>query len=101
MVRTARPEFAAFCREHGIELVECDLLDRRQLAGLPDVPNVIYLAAMKFGSTGQEARTWALNSYLPGLVCERFHNSRIVAYSTGNVYPMSPADGGQGINVAR
>lgn len=49
---------------------------------------------MKFGSTGQEAKTWALNTYLPGLVCERFRASRIVAYSTGNVYTMAPVAGG-------
>ena len=94
VVRTARPDVAQAFQDHGIELLTRDLLDRGQLAALPDVPNVIYLAAMKFGSTGQEARTWALNSYLPGLVCERFHASRIVAYSTGNVYTMAPVEGG-------
>jgi len=94
VVRTARPDVARAFHDHGIELLTCDLLQRRQLAALPDVPNVVYLAAMKFGSTGQEARTWALNSYLPGLVCERFRASRIVAYSTGNVYRMAPVDGG-------
>jgi nucleoside-diphosphate-sugar epimerase len=50
------------------------------------------LAALKFGSTGQEAKAWAMNAYLPGMVCEKFARSRIVAYSTGNVYPMVPVD---------
>jgi hypothetical protein len=45
---------------------------------------------MKFGSTGQEARTWAVNAYLPGMICERFRGSRVVAFSTGNVYGLSP-----------
>ncbi len=63
---------------------------REQLAALPEVPNVLYLAAMKFGSTGQEAATWARNVYLPGRVCEKYRHSRIVAYSTGNVYPLTP-----------
>jgi hypothetical protein len=58
------------------------------------VPNILYLAAMKFGSTGQEAMTWAMNAYLPGMVCERFRTSRIVAYSTGNVYALAPAGSG-------
>jgi nucleoside-diphosphate-sugar epimerase len=49
---------------------------------------------MKFGATGQEATTWAMNTYLPGMTCEKFRNCRIVAYSTGNVYQMAPADGG-------
>jgi nucleoside-diphosphate-sugar epimerase len=78
----------------GVELVLADLLERRDLDKLPDVPNVLYLAAMKFGATGQEALTWAMNTHLPGLVCERFWQSRIVAYSTGNVYKMAPVDSG-------
>ncbi len=78
----------------GIETIACNLLDRAALDALPDVPNVLYLAAMKFGSTGQEAMTWAMNCYLPGMVCEKYRSSRIVAYSTGNVYPMTPPSSG-------
>jgi nucleoside-diphosphate-sugar epimerase len=78
----------------GIETIACDLLDRDALARLPDVPNLYYLAAMKFGTTGQEDMTWAMNAYLPGMVCERFPKSRLVSYSTGNVYPLVPAGGG-------
>jgi nucleoside-diphosphate-sugar epimerase len=70
----------------GIETVRCDLLDREAVRQLPDAPNVIYMAGMKFGSTGQEWLTWAMNSYLPGMVAERYSNSRIAAFSTGNVY---------------
>jgi nucleoside-diphosphate-sugar epimerase len=81
-------------RSHAVELIRCDMLDREQLDSLPDAPQVIYMAAMKFGSTGQEALTWALNVYLPGMVCERFRHSRIVAFSTGNVYGMAPVEGG-------
>ena len=80
-------------RAHGVETICCELLDRTQLNDLPDVPNVLYMPAMKFGATGQEAATWAVNAYLPGLVCEKFRRSRIVAYSTGNVYGMVPAGG--------
>lgn len=74
----------------GLETIRCDLLDRNALSALPDAPNVVYMAGMKFGSTGQESLTWAMNSYLPGLICERFRNSRIAAFSTGNVYGLSP-----------
>ena len=49
---------------------------------------------MKFGTSGQEATTWARNVYLPGMVCERYRQSRIVAYSTGNVYPLTPVERG-------
>jgi nucleoside-diphosphate-sugar epimerase len=79
---------------YGVQTIRCDLLDRAQLDALPDAPNVVYMAAMKFGATGQEPRAWAMNAYLPGLVCEKFRRSRIVAFSTGNVYGLSPVSGG-------
>ena len=79
---------------HGVQTLRCDLLDRRRLEKLPKAPNVLFLAAMKFGSTGNEPATWAMNTYLPGMVAETFPDSRIVAYSTGNVYAMTPADAG-------
>lgn len=78
----------------GVETIAADLLDRRQLDALPDAPNIIYLPGMKFGSTGNQAATWAVNTYMPGLVCERYRNSRIVALSTGNVYGLSPVGRG-------
>ena len=74
----------------GVETVRCDLLDRASLSKLPDAPNVVYMAGMKFGSTGQESMTWAMNSFLPGLVGERYRYSRIAAFSTGNVYGLCP-----------
>ena len=80
---------------HGIETIACDLLDRSSLDKLPDIANVIFMAARKFGTSGEEHMTWAMNTYLPGLVAERYRNSRIVAFSTGNVYPLRLlSDGG-------
>jgi len=78
----------------GIETVRCDLLDRKSLAALPDATSVVYMAGMKFGSTGQEPLTWAMNSFLPGLVSERYRDSRIAVFSTGNVYGLSPVSKG-------
>jgi len=78
----------------GVETIRCDLLDRAQVAKLPRVENVFYMPAMKFGATGQEALTWAMNAYLPGIVCEHFTDSRIVAFSTGNVYGLTPVRSG-------
>jgi nucleoside-diphosphate-sugar epimerase len=71
-----------------IETIACDLLDPGALAKLPDSENVIFMAARKFGTTGSAHLTWAMNTYLPGLVAERYGKSRIVAFSTGNVYPL-------------
>jgi nucleoside-diphosphate-sugar epimerase len=82
-------------RRDGVETIRCDLLDYGQLDALPEVPNVVFMAGMKFGATGQEALTWAMNCFLPSLVAGRFQHSRIVAFSTGNVYGLSPvAQGG-------
>ena len=72
---------------HGIECIAADLLDRAQLDALPKLPNVIFMAGFKFGASGHEAFTWAMNGYVPALVAEAFAGSRIVAYSTGCVYP--------------
>jgi hypothetical protein len=74
----------------GVETVRCDMLDRCALSKLPDASNVVYMVGMKFGSTGQESLTWAMNSYLPGLVSEKYSGSKIAAFSTGNVYGLCP-----------
>jgi nucleoside-diphosphate-sugar epimerase len=78
----------------GIKTIEADLLDAEQTAALPEVPNVIYLAGRKFGSTGDSALTWAMNVRVPVAVCERYRESRIVAFSSGNVYPFVPVASG-------
>jgi len=72
---------------HGIECIAADLLDRAQVEALPKSPNVVFMAGRKFGSTGFEDLTWAMNAYVPALVAEAFVKSRIVVFSTGNVYP--------------
>ena len=76
--------------EHGIETLACDLLDLDQLEKLPDAANVVFMTGMKFGASGNESRTWAMNSFLPGLVARKYRGSRLVAFSTGNVYGLSP-----------
>jgi nucleoside-diphosphate-sugar epimerase len=83
----------------GIETIQSDLLDDGALAALPDVPNVIFMAAKKFGTTGAEHSTWAMNTFLPGLAAERYRASRIVAFSTGNVYPLRPIEQGGAIET--
>ncbi len=79
--------------ERGIETIEADLLDEAAYDDLPNVPNVFFLAGMKFGATGNQPLTWAMNVHVPALVAKRYARSRIVALSTGNVYPFTPVDG--------
>ena len=75
--------------EHGIETIRADLLDRAAVAGLPDAPNVVFMAGQKFGTTGAPSTTWAMNVLVPAYTAERYARSRIVAFSTGNVYPLT------------
>ena len=78
----------------GIETIQGDLLEKDFLESLPEVKNVFFLAGMKFGSEDNLSLTWAMNSYLPALVADRFKRSRIVAYSTGCVYPLVSVESG-------
>ena len=78
----------------GIQTIRADLLQDDHLQALPVVKNVLYLAGTKFGTRGNESFTWAMNAYLPGRVAEKFKNSRIVVFSTGNVYPFVTVNSG-------
>ncbi|MEO7853085.1 MAG: epimerase, partial [Rubrivivax sp.] len=69
-----------------IETLTADLLDRDALQALPRVRNIVFAAGHKFGASGNPALTWAMNTWLPGMVAQTFSDSRIVAFSTGNVY---------------
>ena len=77
----------------GVECIAADLLSREALAKLPDAPNIVFMAGRKFGSTGSEWLTWAMNAHVPALVAERFPRARIVAFSTACVYPFVPTAG--------
>jgi nucleoside-diphosphate-sugar epimerase len=74
----------------GVRTIAADLMNDAELQALPDAANVIHMAAMKFGTSAQEHLTWAMNAYLPGRVGERYRDARIVAFSSGNVYPLVP-----------
>lgn len=90
VARFSDPDVRERLENGGVSTIAADLLDDAALASLPDAPNVCHMAARKFGSTGDEALTWAMNTYLPGRVAERFRSARIVTLSTGNVYPLTP-----------
>jgi len=78
----------------GAETIAADLFDDTALGELPECTNVIYMVGTKFGTSERKPLTWAVNAYLPGRVARHFPNSRIVAFSTGNVYPLVPPDSG-------
>lgn len=79
----------------GVRCIRADLLDAEQVSALPDCENVIFMAGRKFGTAGQEHLTWAMNAIVPMLVAQRYSESRVVVFSSGNIYPMMPlASGG-------
>jgi len=93
VARFSQPGLRGELEAQGVECVEADLLSREALARLPDAPNIVFMAGRKFGSTGSEWLTWAMNAHVPALVAERFPRSRIVAFSTACVYPFVDAAG--------
>ena len=92
--RFTNPRLVAELTEAGVEPISCDLLDESAVMSLPDAPSVIYMAGTKFGTTGQRPQTWAMNAYLPGVACRRYRGSRIVAFSSGNIYGLVPVASG-------
>jgi nucleoside-diphosphate-sugar epimerase len=83
----------------GIETINCDLLDEAAIATLPQAANVVFMAGRKFGAEGDLSLTWAMNAHVPALVAQAFPRARIVAFSTGCVYPFVPV-AGKGANEA-
>jgi len=93
--RFSSPQAERSLNDSGVDTIRANLLDRESVAALPDAPNVIFMAGQKFGTRDAPSSTWAMNVVLPSIAAERYTDARIVAFSTGNVYPLSPArDGG-------
>ena len=80
-------------QQHGVETIACDLMDRAAVNALPDVPNIIFMAGQKFGTSDAPELTWVMNTLVPAIVAGRYAKSRIVVFSTGCVYPLVPAEG--------
>jgi nucleoside-diphosphate-sugar epimerase len=77
--------------QRGIKTFSCDFLDRDQVSRLPVCENVLYLAGRKFGTGDRSDLTWASNTIAPANVSFHFRDSRLVVFSTGNVYPLVAA----------
>jgi nucleoside-diphosphate-sugar epimerase len=90
VARFSNPALPEWLKKHGIQPHAADLLNPREIEKLPDAANVIAMAALKFGSAGRPADTWAANCWMPANICQRYAGSRIAAFSTGNVYPLTP-----------
>lgn len=85
--RFSKEGSADYLTSKGVITIAADLQDKEQVKALPDVENIIFLAGKKFGSTEHIEETWGMNVVVPHIVAERFTKSRIVVYSSGNIYP--------------
>jgi nucleoside-diphosphate-sugar epimerase len=83
----------AWLQARGIETLHCDLLDEAAIKSLPKARNIVFMAGRKFGAEGDLSLTWAMNAHVPALIAQAFTGSRIVAFSTGCVYPFVPVNG--------
>jgi nucleoside-diphosphate-sugar epimerase len=93
VARFSDPSVKDWLQARGIETINCDLLDEAALRALPQVPNIVFMAGRKFGAEGDLSLTWAMNAHVPALVAQAFSRARIVAFSTGCVYPFVKVDG--------
>jgi nucleoside-diphosphate-sugar epimerase len=94
VARFSDPDARTWLEARGIETLSCDLMDEAAIATLPKAPNIIFMAGRKFGAEGDLSLTWAMNAHVPALIAQAFPRSRIVAFSTGCVYPFVAVDGG-------
>src|SRR5579883_423853 len=87
--RFTNPDTVAWLSRHEVRTISCDLLDPVAVQRLPDASNLLYLVGLKFGTSQNPSATWAMNTIVPTRIAERYYEARIVALSTGNVYPLS------------
>jgi hypothetical protein len=93
VARFSDPSVKQWLEARGIETLNCDLLDEAAIKTLPGLKNIVFMAGRKFGAEGDLSLTWAMNAHVPALVAQIFPHSRIVAFSTGCVYPFVPVNG--------
>lgn len=92
--RFSSPDAESALRLAHVETVRCDLADHRAVAALPEAPLVVFMAGQKFGTMDAPGTTWMMNTVVPAYAAERYAGSRIVAFSTGNVYPLTAVSAG-------
>ena len=92
VARFSTPGLRDSLEQQGISTIRCDVLNRGEVEALPDCPNILFMVGYKFGSGDHPEMTWATNVHAPALVAERFSRSRIVALSSGNIYPLWPVE---------
>ncbi|MBK8247785.1 MAG: NAD-dependent epimerase/dehydratase family protein [Gemmatimonadetes bacterium] len=91
--RFSAPGAADLLAARGVEVLRADLAEPESWSTLPDAPNVIYMVGQKFGTHDAPERTWHTNTAVASFAAARSRHARIVAFSTGNVYPLVAAPG--------
>lgn len=91
--RFSDPQARQQLEGHGVHTLSVDLMERSSFENLPEASNVIYLIGLKFGTTENPGLTWATNALIPAYACERYPKAKLVALSSGNVYPLTSVNG--------
>lgn len=94
IARFSTHSLPAQLRQHGVEPVACNLLERDAVQKLPDMPNIIFMAGQKFGTSQSPELAWAMNTLVPAYVAEKYRQARTVVFSTGCIYPLLPVASG-------
>jgi nucleoside-diphosphate-sugar epimerase len=97
--RFSDPNARTWLEKHNVRALQADLTRAQDFQTLPDSNALIYLVGQKFGTSQNPAATWAINTIVPARIAERYPKARIVALSTGNVYPLSKATGGGSVET--
>jgi len=92
--RFTDPFVTELLKKENVAAISADLTDAKQVASLPKVKNIIYMAGRKFGTSGSACETWEMNVAVPALVTRHFTDARYVVFSTSNVYPFSKPESG-------
>lgn len=98
--RFTDPFVVDLLKKEQVETISADLIDLEQVARLPKVKNIIFMAGRKFGTSGSACETWEMNVAVPALVTRHFGDASYVVFSTSNVYPfVKPESGGNDESV--
>jgi dTDP-4-dehydrorhamnose reductase len=97
--RFSNQEERQWLEVRGVSTHVADLLVPEVYEELPEAKDIIYLVGLKFGTQQNPELTWAVNTLIPAQVSRRYPKSRMVALSTGNVYPLSSVENGGSIET--
>lgn len=92
--RFSNASAAAELESCGVEIVRADLSDPDAYRRIPRAQSVVWMVGQKFGTTGDPVGTWTQNVAAAAFGAEHCAGSRVVCFSSGNVYARGPLERG-------